>query len=120
MRPKATHAAMALSAAAAVALPAVALAARVPGGTGARAAQGHVVVLEDIRFHPASLSIRRGESVTWEWRDGSVEHNVAGSGFHSRTQSSGSFTVRFQRAGTFSYRCTIHAAEGMRGKVLVH
>jgi plastocyanin len=28
--------------------------------------------------------------------------------------------VRFTRTGTFSYRCTIHEAEGMRGKIVVH
>ena len=33
---------------------------------------------------------------------------------------SGSYTVRFAHAGTFSYHCTIHVAEGMRGKIVVH
>ncbi len=125
MRLKAGHAAILVTAAAAAAavLPAVALA----GGGGAatprsaaRAAGTHVVVLKDIRFHPATLSIRTGESVTWEWRDGGIRHNVTAAAFHSRTQSSGSFTVRFTHGGTFNYRCTIHAAEGMRGKVTVH
>ena len=31
----------------------------------------------------------------------------------------GSYTIRFGNRGTFSYRCTIHAAEGMRGKIIV-
>jgi plastocyanin len=121
MRKQVTHAAIALSAAAMIALPAVALAGVGGAGTGgARVSGTHTVVLKDIRFHPSTLSIRRGESVTWLWRDEGVAHNVTARGFHSRTQTNGSFTVRFTHAGTFAYRCTIHAAEGMRGKVIVH
>jgi len=86
---------------------------------GARAASTHTVSLEHFAFRPATLSIRRGDSVTWVWRD-SREHNVTFSGLHSRTQVHGTFTVRFTRPGTFSYRCTIHVAEGMRGRVIVH
>lgn len=123
MRRQVTHTVIALSAVAAVALPAVALAGVSAGtarGGDARVASSHTVVLKDIRFHPSTLSIRRGESVTWLWRDEGVAHNVTASAFHSRTQTNGSFTVRFTHAGTFNYRCTIHAAEGMRGKVIVH
>jgi plastocyanin len=87
---------------------------------GARPASGHTVVLKEIGFHPATLNIRRGDSVTWLWRDGGVEHNVTAAGFHSRTQGRGSYTVKFTRRGTFSYRCTIHVALGMRGKIVVH
>ena len=87
---------------------------------GARAAGSHTVTLKDIAFHPGTLSINRGESVTWEWRDGPVEHNVTFHGFHSKTQSHGSYTVRFNQRGTFNYQCTIHVAEGMKGKIVVH
>jgi plastocyanin len=123
MRRQATHGAIALGAVAAIALPAGALAGADAGGVStieARIAGSHAVILKDSRFHPSTLSIRRGESVTWLWRDEGVAHNVTASGFRSRTQTNGSFTVRFTHAGTFSYRCTIHAAEGMRGKVVVH
>lgn len=94
------------------ALPATAL-----GGAGA--ASTHDVVLKDVRFHPATLTIRRGESVTWLWRDGGIEHNVTFHGFHSRTMAGGSYTVRFGKRGTFDYDCTIHASEGMRGRIIV-
>ena len=66
------------------------------------------------------MNVNVGESVTWEWRDGGIEHNVTASHFRSRTQAHGSFTVQFNHRGTFSYRCTIHVAEGMFGKVVVH
>ena len=107
---------LALAAAAAVLIPTVAFA----GGGGARAASTHTVTLKNIRFHPGDLTINRGDSVTWVWRDGETEHNVTGHGFHSRTQAHGSYTVRFEHSGTFSYECTIHVAEGMKGKIVVH
>jgi plastocyanin len=96
--------------------------AMIPTGAfgGARPASGHTVVLKELSFHPATLNIRRGDSVTWLWRDGGVEHNVTSAGFRSRTQGRGSYTVKFTRRGAFSYRCTIHVALGMRGRIVVH
>jgi plastocyanin len=89
------------------------------GGARARAAGSHTVILKNVRFHPGTLSIRRGESVKWEWEDGE-EHNVTFHGFHSRTMAHGSYTVKFTQQGTFNYNCTIHVSEGMKGKIVVH
>jgi plastocyanin len=86
---------------------------------GGRTASRHTVVLKNIRFNPGTLNIKRGDTVTWLWRD-NTEHNVTGSRFKSRTMERGSFSVRFTHSGTFSYHCTIHVKEGMRGKVVVH
>jgi plastocyanin len=86
---------------------------------GASAASTHTVILKNIRFHPATLSISRGDSVKWLWEDSTV-HNVTFHGFHSRTQQRGSYTVTFPRRGTFSYECTIHVRLGMKGEVIVH
>ena len=86
---------------------------------GARAASTHTVTLREFLFHPASLTIHRGDRVKWVWRD-EVEHNVTFHHFHSHTQVHGSYTVQFNHAGTFRYECTIHGREGMRGKIVVH
>jgi plastocyanin len=86
---------------------------------GASTASSHTVTLKNLAFQPGTLSIKRGDSVTWLWRDG-TEHNVTFHGFHSRTQEHGSYTLRFTKSGTFNYRCTIHESEGMRGKIVVH
>ena len=102
---------LALAAAVAALVPAAALG-------GAHAARTHTVTLREFRFHPRNLTIHRGDKVTWVWRD-EVEHNVTFAHFHSHTQEHGSYTVRFTKSGTFNYRCTIHAAEGMRGKIFV-
>jgi plastocyanin len=86
---------------------------------GALSASSHTVTLKNIAFHPGTLTINRGDSVRWLWRDGETEHNVTSHGFHSRTQSTGSYTVRFTRSGTYAYHCTIHVSEGMKGKIVV-
>jgi plastocyanin len=107
----------------AAAVATVAIAAAIPagafGGAHARAAASHTVVLKNVRFHPGTLSIARGDSVRWVWGD-REEHNVTFHGPHSRTMTHGSYTVRFTQSGTFNYRCTIHESEGMKGKIVVH
>jgi plastocyanin len=101
---------------------ALAAAAVIPASAlgGAHAAGVHMVALKNIRFHPASLTIKRGESVKWVWEDGNIEHNVTFHSFHSRTQEKGTYTVRFTRAGIYNYHCSIHVSEGMKGKIVVH
>jgi plastocyanin len=111
--------ALALAAVAAALAPAVALGGVGGGSAGARSSGSHTVTLKDIAFHPGDLSIARGDSVTWVWHDGETEHNVTFHGFHSRTQAHGSYTVRFTHSGTFSYECTLHVAEGMKGEIVV-
>jgi plastocyanin len=90
----------------------------VPTGALGVASHSHTVTLREFRFHPGTLNIRHGDSVKWVWRD-EVEHNVTFRTVHSRTQVSGSYSLRFNRKGSFNYRCTIHGAEGMRGKIVV-
>jgi plastocyanin len=78
-------------------------------------------VLRDIEFSPATVTIRRGASVRWEWRDPRASHDVTSRGrlrFRSSdTKLSGTHTVRFRRKGTYRYVCTIHPS--MLGKVVV-
>lgn len=121
MRPKRTAltAATLAAAATAAAAAAVAIPATAAHGISARAAGTHTVTLKSIRFHPGSLTIKRGDTVKWVWRDGPIEHNVTGSGFKSKTMAKGSFSVKFTKKGTFNYRCTIHGKEGMTGKIVV-
>ncbi len=112
MRRKSLGFLVVIAIACAAAIPAVALG-------GASAASTHAVILKNLRFHPATININRGDSVRWLWEDSTV-HNVTFHGFHSRTQRRGSYTVTFSRRGTFSYECTIHVRLGMKGEVIVH
>jgi plastocyanin len=101
---------------------AAALAVAIPAGAfgSASAASTHTVTLHEIGFHPGTLKIHRGDKVKWVWHDSGIEHNVTFHSFHSRTQETGTYTVRFTKAGTFNYHCTIHFEEGMKGKIIVH
>lgn len=106
---------------------AVGLVACVPATTMAVTAQAgsgdgkRTVVLENIAFTPSKMTIRRGLSVTFRWRDGDTKHNVAyasGKRFKgASTRGSGSYRVRFTKAGLYRYQCTLHL--GMRGSIRV-
>jgi plastocyanin len=97
---------------------AVAVAVAAIGGV-AQGASTRVVTLKSKRFHPASITIKKGTKVTWKWADPApVPHNVTSKRFKSSTtKSSGTYSVTFRKRGTFTYNCTIHP--GMNGKVVV-
>jgi plastocyanin len=76
------------------------------------------VAAKDNRFTPAAIEVPAGTTVTWEFEDGFVPHDVSGDGFSSGgPQRKGSFTHTFDAPGTFPYRCTLH--DGMTGQVIV-
>lgn len=71
-------------------------------------------------FVPDSVRIARGGTVTWEFS--SLDHNVVFDNVTGKPADIGTtvntaVTRTFGTAGTFGYRCTIHA--GMDGKVVV-
>jgi plastocyanin len=72
---------------------------------------------KDLKFLPPAIEVPPGTEVTWRFVDGSVPHNVKGDGFASETQSRGTFSHRFERAGDHRYTCDLHA--GMDGRVVV-
>jgi plastocyanin len=61
---------------------------------------------------PPTVTVRKGTKVEWEW-EGRNPHNVTVTRgpvkFHSKTKTSGSFTKRLTRKGTYKILCTIHA-----------
>jgi plastocyanin len=91
------------------------------GAAPAGATGGARVTIKNIDFHPATVTVHRGGSVTWTFADHYVSHNVTSRGrlrFRSSpTKASGTYTVRFAKQGTYAYVCTIHA--NMRGHVVV-
>lgn len=69
-------------------------------------------------FSPRTTTIDVGDMVKWVWRSSGRTHNVTSRSFRdSGDRSSGSFSVRFGRAGRFGYVCTLHS--GMTGTVVV-
>lgn len=66
---------------------------------------------------PAPTRIRTGDTVTWV-NDDDVPHDAVGNGWGTPLLNKGdSHAVRFIRAGTYRYTCTIHPE--MSGRVVV-
>lgn len=83
----------------------------------ALAASTTTVTLKDISFKKATVHIAKGASVKWVWDDGPSPHNVTFARRHSGTKKTGVYVLRFAKAGTYRYHCTLHP--GMDGKVIV-
>jgi plastocyanin len=78
---------------------------------------GPTVVIEDLAFEPETLAVEAGNTVTWVWNDGAVEHDVSGPDFQSEVISKGTFRSRFDEPGTYDYVCTLHP--NMTGRIEV-
>ena len=85
----------------------------VPAALAGRAARSssHLVTIKNFAFHASKVDINVGDTETCKWEDSPTPHNVTSTGGHFRsspTKTTGTFTVRFSKAGTFKYSCTIH------------
>src|ERR1051325_8263976 len=81
--------------------------------------KGEDVSIKGRASHPATLTIKKGESVTWKNND-DIDHTVEAEegSFSSGTIKSGkSFTHTFKKAGKFSYSCHLHPR--MKGTIVV-
>jgi plastocyanin len=90
------------------------------GGADAGSGGGAKVSMEGIKFNPASVTVKAGDTVTWTNND-SVGHDVTGDTFKSGDsggmQNGDTFAQTFDKKGTFDYVCTVHT--GMEGSVTV-
>jgi plastocyanin len=84
----------------------------------AGAATGASVAIKDFSFGPSTITIHAGDTVTWANRGPSNHTATAAGMFNTGVLHAGqSASHLFTRAGTFSYRCSIHPF--MRGTVTV-
>jgi plastocyanin len=69
-----------------------------------------------------TITVKKGDSVRWKF-EGKRQHNVTvKSGpvmFHSSTKSSGTFTKKLTRTGTYTIYCTLHGQGDQSMKVKV-
>ena len=84
---------------------------------------GAVTVGPGTVFAPASVTIGVSGTVTWTWAAGSLSHGVqwlTGSPLpaNSAIQSSGTYMVTFNNAGTYTYDCLVHGSS-MSGTIIV-
>jgi amicyanin len=77
------------------------------------------VSIKDMKFQPATLEIKVGETVVWTNND-DRDHTVVGpkDTFKSDNLRPGSaYSYQFTKAGTFDYTCTYHPR--MKGTIKV-
>ena len=93
----------------------------------------HVIGLDSTgyAYSPASLTIKVGETVCWQWTDSADLHNVAeissegdtmrkeGGVYSGETAKTVDFRHTFTEATTFHYICEPHVGMQMVGKVIV-
>ena len=87
--------------------------------SAAQAAGRHTITITEMRYSPASLEIKAGDTVVWQNRD-DRDHTVIADdkSFNSGNIRSGaSFSHTFAKPGTFAYGCQYHPRE--RGVVIV-
>src|SRR5689334_3242857 len=88
---------------------------------GADKATEHQVSIRDLRFEPAELSIKAGETVKWTNED-DRDHTVASRDKESKFKSpilhhGESWSMTFDKPGKYSYGCRLHPR--MRGAIVV-
>jgi|ERR1700690_522288 plastocyanin len=77
------------------------------------------VDIANFAFTPAALTVKSGETVTFENRDSTV-HSIVGVGGFFRSKpldSDDKFSFTFDKPGEYSYFCGLHPY--MKGKVVV-
>jgi plastocyanin len=93
---------------------------------GADGGGATTVTVSNFKFDPPELTIKAGDSVTWNFTGGT--HNVT-SGTNCTSDNKfasgapkaapNTFIKTFDTAGTFDYFCQPHCTSGMVGKIIV-
>ncbi|MDD5193112.1 MAG: cupredoxin family copper-binding protein [Candidatus Nanoarchaeia archaeon] len=78
------------------------------------------VKIMNFEFSPSTLTIKKGDKVTWTNQD-SVHHTIlsdSGTEINSPSLSSGeSYSKTFDNIGSYNYHCSIHPS--MKGEIIV-
>jgi plastocyanin len=93
-------------------------AATAAGGTAA-ASRAAAVDINHFAFHPPTLTVAKGATVTFS-NSSKVTHTATRRGAFDtgRIKPGESVAVRFKQKGTFAYHCEIHPF--MHGKIIVN
>ncbi|NNH71951.1 cupredoxin family copper-binding protein [Nocardia uniformis] len=89
--------------------------------SGPPAATSVTVTVDDMKFSPAAITVKAGDTVTWKFED-RVPHSVQGigdaaMGINSPIFTSGEWSHTFTVPGTYRYLCPLHPQ--MKGTVTV-
>ena len=77
----------------------------------------NTVVVDDMSYAPETLTVPVGTTVTWEFQDAGIGHDVVGDDFQSEIMTEGTFSHTFDEPGTYEYLCSLHPT--MVGKIEV-
>lgn len=93
-----------------------------PAEEAPAAPTGPVVQVANMTYAPSTITVRAGDTVTWNFDDRGVTHDVVGVGaaksvLRSRLMQTGTFTYTFTEPGTYEYTCSLHP--DMTGTVVV-
>ncbi len=89
------------------------------GQDGQTAQQASNVTIENFAYTPATITVKKGTTVTWTNQD-SMQHDVSADGGAFKSEllaKDESFSFTFDEVGTFKYHCTPHP--NMIGTVIV-
>ena len=78
---------------------------------GTEAASTRTVEVDDYRFSPSSITIRKNTTVRWVWV-GHASHDVeaVNGDFESEIMRKGSYKRTFKKKGVYRIDCSIHAS----------
>ena len=87
-------------------------------GVAAGPSAKQTVAIEGTSYKPSTITVKKGESVTWVNKD-PFPHTVTSAGaFDSKSiAANGKWTFRTTKAGEFPYICTLHP--NMKGTIKV-
>jgi len=85
------------------------------------------VICKNNKFIPDTLTVKAGTTVTWVNQDGYIHTVTSGTSpkdlsglFDSgNINGGGTFSFKFDKAGTYDYFCIPHFSLGMIGKIIV-
>lgn len=89
----------------------------VPASAQLGAAKSTDIGLKSLKFTPSKVTVAKGATVNFVWKE-KVAHNIVVDSTHkSPTQNKGVWTTSFTKTGTYKYKCTLHP--GMNGQITV-
>lgn len=78
----------------------------------------HIVEIEAMKFHPETLTVKSGDTITWLNKDFFPHTATANKVFNSRSiPATKSWSYKAKSPGTFNYKCLFHPT--MKGTLII-
>lgn len=88
------------------------------GGYGTPVSTDKVLLPKSYRFDPKAVEVKAGTLVTWTNKDNFTHSVKLADGTDHVIHPGESVSIRFTKAGTYTYICTLHPHD-MHGEVIV-